>query len=456
MGSGGLRGQKKKSDTKEDVQSPAPAAPSSKPTSEPVVLTAVGASDASSNETSTTASSSKTGIVFDERMKLHFAAKKHPERPERLDAIIDLLRAEGILDKCILCKSRSVTDNELCLAHSNKHMETVSESVQKSIDREADVYFTNDTYCNKDSATVARMSAGCLIELTERVVRGELSNGFAIIRPPGHHAEREKVMGFCLYNNVAIASLVATEKLAVHRVLVVDWDVHHGNGTQQILDAMNNVLYFSVHRHEDKKFYPGTGSIDEVGSAKGFSVNVPWAEKGYGDAEYLWAFHKVLLPIAREFDPDLVIISAGFDCAAGDPVGGMNVSVECFGKLTQLVRDTQREKKVVMALEGGYNTEVISKATLTCVKTLLGEEWKNDDCPLEDEVAPSARQTVKDVIWTQSQYWKNLKQQLVTDLRLQLELSHGSCVLLSNKGNMRSGQDQFPGLENSFACPSSG
>ena len=181
-----------------------------------------------------------------------------------------------------------------------------------------------------DSYVAARLAVGALVDVTDRVAHGAASAGVALIRPPGHHAERDKAMGFCLFNNVGVAAAVARRRMGVERVLIVDWDVHHGNGTQHMFDGDPSVLYFSVHRFDHGHFYPGSGAARECGdgAGEGFSVNVPWPGGGFGDEEYAAVFSEVLLPIAREFDPHLVLVCAGFDAAAGDPLGGCDVSPE--------------------------------------------------------------------------------------------------------------------------------
>jgi acetoin utilization deacetylase AcuC-like enzyme len=238
------------------------------------------------------------------------------------------------------------------------------------------VYFDSDTYANEHSYTAARLAAGGLVSLAEQVLGGDVHNGFAVTRPPGHHAEEVKSMGFCLFNTVAVATnaLLAKHPRDVKRVLIVDWDVHHGNGTQNLFYESDQVLYFSIHRSQGGVFYPGSGFVKECGrgAGKGFNVNVPLATANLGDEEYLLAWREVLLPIAREFDPSLVIVSAGFDCGRGDPLGGNDVTPECFFHLTrQLMR---LNAPMVMTLEGGYNTTTVSRSIGWCIRALLGDE----------------------------------------------------------------------------------
>eukprot|EP01120_Amphizonella_sp_Union-15-10_P004073 TRINITY_DN1458_c0_g1_i2.p1 TRINITY_DN1458_c0_g1~~TRINITY_DN1458_c0_g1_i2.p1 ORF type:complete len:302 (+),score=63.60 TRINITY_DN1458_c0_g1_i2:510-1415(+) len=246
-------------------------------------------------------------------------------------------------------------------------------------------------------------SSGGLIEITERVVSKKLLNGFAIVRPPGHHAEPSYACGFCLYNNVAVAVQVARKTMGVNKALIVDWDVHHGNGTQHVFETDPNVLYFSIHRHDGGTFYPKLGAAEEigVGKGKGFTVNMPWSFVACGDAEYVSAFERILLPIAREFKPDIVFISSGFDCAKGDPIGGMEVTPSGFAKMTELCLSIS-DGRVVMALEGGYDLLSLSASAAFCVRVLLGEKAPEIR---RDNLCPNAESQIEHVIRIQRSYW---------------------------------------------------
>ncbi len=256
-----------------------------------------------------------------------------------------------------------------------------------------------DTYTCRDSARAARLAAGGLVDLSLSVLAGRLENGLALVRPPGHHAEADRAMGFCLFNNVAVAA-AAARGAAARRVLIVDWDLHHGNGTQHTFWNDSDVLYFSTHQHP---FYPGTGGLDEVGGpdARGRTVNVPWPP-GCGDAEFLAAFDRLLLPIARRFDPDLVLVSAGFDAAAGDPLGSLRVSPDGFAAMTSRLA-ALASGRLVLALEGGYNLSAIARSAEACVRVLLGEEppGEADAAP----PAPAARRVLEKVIGVQRPFW---------------------------------------------------
>jgi len=310
----------------------------------------------------------KTGIMYDDCMLLHEEVG-HPERPERLTAIMKKLKQQGIYDRCIVVPPRDVTEQEILAIHEKQLLDEVLSSKQT----EDIIHFgSGDTFANKYTSKAAHVAAGGLIELTKGVLTGELDNGFAFIRPPGHHAEKDKVMGFCLFNNVAIAAKYAQSQFGVKKVLILDWDVHHGNGTQHIFEQDPDVLYFSVHKGGN--FYPGTGRVTEVGIGNGIgkTVNVPFLFSNMHDGDYYRCFKHIFVPIAKEFEPELVIVSAGFDCAAGDQLGPMKVSTKGFEMMLSMLLPLANGK-VVCALEGGYSLEPSANAAAGCMRVLLGE-----------------------------------------------------------------------------------
>uniref|UniRef100_A0A7N6BMD1 Histone deacetylase n=1 Tax=Anabas testudineus TaxID=64144 RepID=A0A7N6BMD1_ANATE len=268
----------------------------------------------------------------------------------------------------------------------------------------------SDTVWNEmHSSAAVRMAVGSVIELAFRVASGELKNGFAVVRPPGHHAEESTAMGFCFFNSVAITAKLLQQKLGVGKILIVDWDIHHGNGTQQAFYSDPNVLYISLHRYDDGNFFPGSGAPEEVGSGAGvgFNVNIAWTggvEPPMGDVEYLTAFRSVVMPIAQQFSPDVVLVSAGFDAVEGhqSPLGGYNVSAKCFGQLTQLLMGLAGGR-VVMALEGGHDLTAICDASEACVSALLGDPWP------QEKPCPKAWASLERVIEIQSKHWSCLQ-----------------------------------------------
>ncbi|KAL7178771.1 hypothetical protein ACSBR1_042180 [Camellia fascicularis] len=313
-------------------------------------------------------SDNSTAIGFDERMLLHseveLKSHPHPERPDRLRAIAASLATAGIFPgRCVPISAREITQKELHTVHSLEHIESV-----ELTSRIFSSYFTPDTYANEHSACAARLAAGLCADLASAIFSGRAKNGFALVRPPGHHAGVRHAMGFCLHNNAAVAAL-AVQAAGAKKVLIVDWDVHHGNGTQEIFEGNKSVLYISLHRHEGGKFYPGTGAAHEVGTrgAEGYCVNVPWSHGGVGDNDYIFAFQHVVLPIASEFAPDFTIISAGFDAARGDPLGCCDVTPAGFAQMTHMLNALSGGKLLVI-LEGGYNLRSISSSATAVIK----------------------------------------------------------------------------------------
>uniref|UniRef100_A0A674B568 Histone deacetylase n=1 Tax=Salmo trutta TaxID=8032 RepID=A0A674B568_SALTR len=275
----------------------------------------------------------------------------------------------------------------------------------------------SDTVWNEmHSSGAVRMAVGCVIELAFKVAAGELKNGFAVVRPPGHHAEESTAMGFCFFNSVAITAKLLQQKLGVSKILIVDWDIHHGNGTQQAFYNDPNVLYISMHRYDDGNFFPGSGAPEEVGVGPGvgFNTNIAWTggvEPPMGDVEYLTAFRTVVMPIANEFSPDVVLVSAGFDAVEGhqSPLGGYNVTAKCFGHLTKQLMKLAGGR-VVLALEGGHDLTAICDASESCVAALLGDEL--DPLPqavLQQKPCPKAAASLERVIEIQSKHWSSLQ-----------------------------------------------
>ncbi|OMO83040.1 Histone deacetylase superfamily [Corchorus olitorius] len=397
------------------------------------------------------ASNSSTAVGFDERMLLHseveMKSHPHPERPNRLRAIAASLSAAGIFPgKCCPIPAREITQEELQKVHTLEHIEAVDITSQMFSS-----YFTPDTYANEHSARAARLAAGLCADLASAIFSGRVKNGFALVRPPGHHAGVTQAMGFCLHNNAAVAALAA-QVAGAKKVLIVDWDVHHGNGTQEIfeqnksvsfldakliLEHVHQVLYISLHRHEGGKFYPGTGAAFEVGSkgAEGYCVNIPWSRGGVGDNDYIFAFQHVVLPIvsrsvnhviytivsrsvlqcwltvfqtpiaASKFAPDFTIISAGFDAARGDPLGCCDVTPAGYAQMTNMLSALSGGKLLVI-LEGGYNLRSISSSATAVIKVLLGES----PAPEPENIVPSKAglHTVLEVLKIQMKYWPTL------------------------------------------------
>ena len=323
----------------------------------------------------------RTGYVYEEQCERHEdpdtnSHKIHPERPGRTKAIHARLNAQGLINRCERVPSRQAEEHELCKIHPYEHVKRVQHwsSENNSGLYEGDKPESSDVYVNQSSALSAALSAGCVISITEKVAKGELSNGIANVRPPGHHAEESEAMGFCFYNNVAVAAKMAQEINGIHKILIVDWDIHHGNATENQFLNDPNVMYISLHRYEHGNFYPGSGNPRVVGTGRGagHNINIAWPHGGVGDIEYLAAFYHVIMPIATMFAPDLVLISAGFDSADGDPLGGCSVSPAGFAHMTGMLKSLARGR-LVLCLEGGYNMRSIAHSMEACARVLLGD-----------------------------------------------------------------------------------
>ncbi|CAJ1329166.1 unnamed protein product [Effrenium voratum] len=324
------------------------------------------------------------GLVYDERMAKHrnLEDSSHPEQPKRVLAVFEHLQSRSLAKRCTRVPAREATREELLLKHSQEHVDAMlgvrnlSESEAIKLSQQFDSVFL----C-PESTEAGLLAAGSVLEATARVCAGELQSAVCVVRPPGHHAEPKAPRGFCLFGNVGLAAAHAQSRGLSQRTLVVDFDVHHGNGTQRMFEEDSSVLFLSVHRYDRGTYYPG-GQLGNYtshgrGEGEGYTVNIPWeVEKNKtppGDPEMLYAFERVFMPIARAFDPDLVLVSAGFDAAPGDPLGGCRVSPTGFFDITKELMSLA-DGKVVLAQEGGYNVESNSESMAACVSALLGEE----------------------------------------------------------------------------------
>ncbi|HUQ95423.1 MAG TPA: histone deacetylase [Bryobacteraceae bacterium] len=318
-------------------------------------------------ESALSAQNKKTALMADPISKEHQTGKSHPERPERFQVIWDALEHEGIVKRLTSVASRLATDDEIAACHTRRYIETA----KRDIGSGARQLSTGDTAVSSRTLEVALKAAGGALNAVDAVITGKAKNAFCLVRPPGHHATPDRGMGFCVFNNVAVASRYAQRKHGLERVLIADWDVHHGNGTQDIFYSDGSVLFFSTHQHP---WYPGTGSRDETGegNGKGRILNRPFPA-GAGREEILGAFRQSLMPVADAFKPDLVILSAGFDSRKDDPLGHFLLSDDDFSELTQLmleIAEKHAQGRLVSVLEGGYNLNGIGPAVIAHVKAL--------------------------------------------------------------------------------------
>jgi acetoin utilization deacetylase AcuC-like enzyme len=308
------------------------------------------------------------GLVFDERYLAH-AAPGHVERPERLLAVRDALRAAGLWDRLVSIPACPAADADLLRVHSADHVDRV----RRSAGAGGLVWFDADTYACPATAEAAWLAAGGVCAAADAVMAGTVQAAFCAARPPGHHALPGRAMGFCLFNNVAVAVRHVQAAHGVRRVLILDWDLHHGNGTQDVFYRDADVLYVSAHQWPH---YPGTGSAGETGEGPGLgqTLNYP-LDGGAGDAEFLDCIDDALR-LAGDFAPQFVFISAGFDSHRDDPLGGLKFTEEAFAEATRRVRRLARETaagRIVSVLEGGYNLDALGRCAVAHVRALLGD-----------------------------------------------------------------------------------
>lgn len=311
-----------------------------------------------------------SALLLNPLYKQHLTGDGHPERPERYDAVTQALERAGLAASMQRLEPRLATDDEVAMCHTRPYIETVKHDIAQ-LTRGVTDLSTGDTAISPRSLEIARDAAGGVLNAVDAVMTGKARNAFCAVRPPGHHATPNRGMGFCLFNNVAIGARHAQKKHGAARVLIADWDVHHGNGTQDIFYTDGSVLFFSTHQ---SPWYPGTGAANESGEGKGAGaiLNCPFPA-GSGRSEILGAFRESLEPAAAKFKPDLVMISAGFDSRMGDPLGRFTLTDEDFAALTTVmleIADKHCKGRLVSTLEGGYSLSGLAAGVTAHVKTL--------------------------------------------------------------------------------------
>jgi acetoin utilization deacetylase AcuC-like enzyme len=322
----------------------------------------------------------KPAVLYDRRFADHSMGPGHPESPERI-LVLNRMLEEEAAGTFLAIEPRPATDEELGWVHERAYIDFI-----RSTSGRESVFLDGDTSAGPKTFETALLAAGGFIRLLDVILDGRARNGLALIRPPGHHAEAAQAMGFCFFNNVAVGAEHLIRRRGLKRVLIVDWDLHHGNGTQHAFYSRADVLYFSTHQ---APLYPGTGATRETGDGpgKGYNLNVPLTA-GKGDEDFLYVFQKILAPVAARYRPQFILVSVGFDIGRGDPLGGMLVSSGGFGRLTEAVLRLAEEScpgRVAAVLEGGYDLDVLKGG----VREVLGRLAGPSLAPTPAEAVPS-------------------------------------------------------------------
>lgn len=300
----------------------------------------------------------KIGIVTDPAFLLHDTGPGHPESPDRLKAIEEAMSM--VSDDTIAIKAREASRDELLLVHRPEYVDRILSLNPRGI-----IMLDSDTSFSPHTKQAALKAAGGVLEAVNGIINGDFSKAFCPVRPPGHHTDKGRAMGFCVFNNVAIAAAHTLTRGDIQRVAIIDWDLHHGNGTQDIFYDRDNVLYVSLHQYP---YYPGSGSADDrgIGDGTGYTINIPMAA-GSTDSDYREAFTAVIIPALTGFKPGMLFISAGFDAHRDDPLGGMNLSSEFYGEMTTMLKkvaDQFCEGRMISVLEGGYSLSALKESVL--------------------------------------------------------------------------------------------
>jgi acetoin utilization deacetylase AcuC-like enzyme len=334
----------------------------------------------------------KTAIIYDPVFLKH-NQPGHPENAYRLESILTGLSEKNLFLNLENIESRSAEVDEISTCHTKEYINFVKEFCGKG-----GGYLDPDTYSNHYSYEAAIKAVGGSIDLTTSVINGKLKNGFALLRPPGHHALSNKSMGFCLFGNIAIAAKIALTQPGINKVAIVDFDVHHGNGTEALIGNDPNILFISSHQYP---FYPGTGSINEIGNgeAEGTVINIPFPA-GVGDVGFRDVYETVVFPSIEKFKPDLILVSAGYDAHWDDPLANLSLSLTGFNWISRRLNETADKicsGKILFFLEGGYNLEVLKFGVSNSIKTLMGIEDFEDPIGLSSIQEPNVDKLLKEL-----------------------------------------------------------
>ena len=347
---------------------------------------------------------SRTGVVWDSAFLDHLTDEGHPDHPRRLEPLYRQLQVPDLNCRYRTLSPRVATDEEIQLVHSPTYLDQV-----KATASHATSALSADTLTCDRSCQTAALAVGGTIEAIRQVIAGNLSHALVLARPPGHHAERTRAMGYCIFNNVAIGSMAARVVMGLRRVMVVDWDLHHGNGTQHIFERDPSVFFFSSHQFPH---YPGTGHFTEtgLGPGEGTTMNIPLS-RGCGDAEFAAIYQRLLFPVALAFKPDLIVVSAGFDIHTADPLGGMQVTPAGFAGLTRLILDIAQlicNGRVVFCLEGGYNGDALAESVLALIDELTGRTTTDVAAMAARAAKGRLNAIVEPCVHTHRRFWAQL------------------------------------------------
>ncbi len=342
-----------------------------------------------------------TGVVFTEDFKKHDTGRSHPESAGCVDAVARALRDPSLTDKLKVLEPRRAEREEILLVHWDRLYDEVLESAGKKR-----THLDSDSVASAETAEVTHLAAGSVLTATEAVIDKTVQNAFAFPRPPGHHAKPDKAMGFCIFNNVAIAAQYAQTRFQLDKILILDFDVHHGNGTQKVFYTSPEVLFLSTHELGN---YPGTGDLGEIGKeeGEGFTLNVPMPP-GMGSPEFLRIFRDDVVPVGLEFAPELILVSAGFDAHRDDPLGGMNLTRDGYAGIThEILRlaESTCDGKVVFALEGGYDLHALENSIVSTLAVMTGERTLESA-----DAGKAAEALVNEVREAHGAYWSSLRE----------------------------------------------
>ncbi|MBN1945386.1 MAG: histone deacetylase [Bradymonadales bacterium] len=319
---------------------------------------------------------SRTALFYSPEFLKHVPRYYHPENPGRLEAIIKRLEKSPLWDRLERPIFHRADETLVETVHDPGYIIDVKESTRV----DSVILDYGDTYACRESYDVAMLAVGALLRAVDMVMDGEVDNAFCAVRPPGHHSEEDRALGFCIFNNIAIAAAYAKSEYDVERILIVDWDVHHGNGTQHTFEADPSVFYFSMHQYPH---YPGTGRADErgIGPGIGFTRNFPMSP-GTSEAEWMKVFEEELPPIAAEFKPELVLVSAGYDGHEADPLASLSITTQGFRRMAEIVKELAEKYaggRMIATLEGGYAYDALAASVEATIEVFLGEEEKDED-----------------------------------------------------------------------------